>query len=68
MAKKKARNVTLSISSHAIDDVMAEIGCRVGSVGGGTVEYETSTFLSDELLVRTIAQRIAERIEIIQGG
>ena len=35
MAKKKAREVTLSISQHVIDEVMAEIGYRVGSIGAG---------------------------------
>jgi len=59
--------VTLSISNHAIDEVMAEIGYRVGSVGGGTAEYEGETFLSDEVLVRAIAQKIADKIEIISG-
>jgi len=37
----------------------------VGSIGGGTVEYEGATFLSDEVLVRAIAQKIADKIEII---
>ncbi len=69
MAKKRLRKVVLSISGHAIDEVMAEIGYKVGSVGGGTMEYEGSTFLSDEVLIRAIAQKIAEKIEVIpQGG
>lgn len=65
MAKRKLRNVTLSISQGAIDEVMSEIGYRVGSVGGGTAEYEGTTFLSNEVLIRAIAQKIAEKIEII---
>ncbi len=44
---------------------MAELGYRVGSIGGGTVEYEGETFLSDEVLVRAIAQKITDKIEII---
>jgi len=65
MAKKKVREITLSIAQHVIDEVMGEIGYSVGSIGGGTVEYEGTTFLSDEVLVRAIAQKIAEKIEII---
>ena len=45
--------------------VMAEMGYRVGSVGGGTAEYEGSTFCSDKVLVRVIAQKIAEKIDVI---
>ena len=65
MAKKKVMEVTLSISNHVIDEVMAEIGYRVGSVGVGTVEYEGETFLFDEVLVSAIAQKIVGKIEII---
>ena len=65
MAKKKLRKVTLSISQQVIDEVMADLEYRVGSVGGGTVEYEAETYLSDEVLVRAIAQKIADKIEII---
>ena len=65
MAKKRARQVILSIPNHTIDEVMAEMGYRVGSVGGGTAEYEGSTFCSDKVLVRVIAQKIAEKIDVI---
>ena len=65
MAKKRSRQVILSIPKHIIDKVMAELGYRVGSIGGGTVEYEGETFLSDEGLVRAIAQKITDKIEII---
>lgn len=65
MAKKKLRRVTLSISQQVIDEVMSELGYSVGSVGGGTAEYEGETYLSDEVLVRAIAQKIAEKIEVI---
>ena len=65
MAKKKIREVILSISQHLIDEVMSELGYKVGSIGGGTVEYEVETFLSDEVLIRAIAQKIADKIEII---
>ena len=65
MAKKKLRRVTLSISQQIIDEVMSELGYKIGSVGGGTVEYEGEVFLSDEVLIRAIAQKIAEKIEII---
>ena len=65
MAKKRSRQVILSISSHAIDDVMNAIGYRMGSVGGGTVEYEGSTYSTDKVLIGSIAQKIAEKIAII---
>ena len=65
MVKKRARQVILSIPKHTIDEVMAEIGYKVGSVGGGTAEYEGATYLSDEVLVRAIAQKIAEKIDVI---
>ena len=65
MAKRKLRKLTLSISQQAIDEVMFELGYKVGSVGGGTVEYEAETFLSDEVLIRVIAQKITDKIEII---
>jgi len=62
VAKKRSRQVILSISSHAIDDVMNAIGYRMGSVGGGTVEHEGATYLSNEVLIRAIAQKIADKI------
>ena len=65
MAKKKIRKLTLSISQQVIDEVMSELGYKVGSVGGGTVEYEGETFLSDEVLIRAIAQKISEKIAVI---
>lgn len=65
MAKRKLRNVTLSISQGAIDEVMAELKYKVGSVGGGTAEYEGSTYSTDKVLIGSIAQKIAEKIEII---
>lgn len=65
MAKKGLRLVTVSISESAVDKAMAKAGFRVGSVGGGTAEYEGMTLLSDGQLVQSIAQRIANEIEII---
>jgi len=65
VVKKKLRRVVISISANVIDKVMADLEYRVGSVGGGTVEYEGETFLSDTVLIRAIAQKIADGIEII---
>ena len=65
MAKKASRKVVISVTKHAIDNAMAKMGYKVGSVGGGTIEYEGKTLLSNKKIIKAIAQKIANEVDII---
>ena len=67
MAKKGLRKIIVSVPENIIDSAMTDLGYRVGSVGGGSAEYEGMTLLSDKEIRNLIGNMIQTKLEIIRG-